>query len=178
MNRDYAEGLKHGHTDGESGDNKLPVRALKRLAKLDQLLPGATNRHAEYSRGYKQGNEDEQRLRSAAASGALSNITSQGNLMSTNNGGGQPRFDIQLEMLQHLKQYLQAFQEKLHTQSMFYQKKVDELAGDGIILDIHQKIEVEMQQTRQNLANVIAQIEQSDLPEVNKWIAYLESRPN
>jgi hypothetical protein len=77
-----------------------------------------------------------------------------------------------------LKQYLQAFQEKLNTQSFFYQKKVDELAGDGMILDIHNKVEIEMQQTRLSLTNLIGQIEQSDLPEVNKWIAFLESRPN
>jgi hypothetical protein len=146
MNRDYAEGLKHGHTDGKGGDNNLPARAAKRLIKLDQLLPGATNRHDEYTRGYKQGNEDEQRVRMAAASGSLSNLSIQEMSMSTSDvrnhvpnqvhgvmgGGGQTRIAEQLEMLYGLKQYLQAFQEKLNTQSFFYQKKVDELAGDGI----------------------------------------------
>ena len=194
MNNDYSKGMLHGHTDGKVGDNNLPSRAAKRLLKLDQLLPGAENRHDEYRRGYMQGFEDESRIRAASESVSLTisplqeismstndvrhNVPSQVHGIVSGSGGGQPRFDMQLEMLRNLKQYLQAFQEKLNTQSTFYQKFVDDLSGDGMIVEMHQKIEIEMMQTRQNLQNVISQIEGSDLPEVNKWIAYLENRPN
>ena len=52
MSRDYAKGLADGRTDGQTGDNHLPSRALKRLFQPDQLLPGAENRHDQYRKGY------------------------------------------------------------------------------------------------------------------------------
>jgi hypothetical protein len=190
MNRDYAEGLRHGHTDGKGGDNNLPARAAKRLIKLDQLLPGATNRHDEYTRGYKQGNEDEQRVRTAAASGSLSNLSIQEMSMSTSDVRSNVQNQVhgviadsgslagQLQMLVALKKHLELLVTKLDVQAKFYASYVNNLGGDGLLKEMHRDVEGEMLQSTQNLRNVIAQIDGGDLPRVSAWIRKLEDLLN
>jgi hypothetical protein len=200
MNRDFTQGLSHGHKDGEDGNNDLPVRALKRLFKPDQLLPGAPNRHDEYRRGYVQGFEDETRVQIAASSiaavatqlkntdGSYAEPTTSTTLptketaMSTNDlrhqvptnvhnvlsqqGGDTRRYSTHMQLLQETKQFLEAFQERLHSAGGAYQRFTDRLNNEGLMIDHLEPLVDNMEQTRQSINRLIEQIGTQDIPTV------------
>lgn len=174
MNKDYAKGLTDGHSDGQTGDNRLPSRALNRLLQPDQLLPGAQNRHDQYRKGYAQGNEDEGRLRSAAAS-VNNQALHQESAMSYQAGGTSGSIDEQLQLLQRMREYLHTLNEFLDNQSNVYQSRVDQVGGDGLLREMHNEIDNDMQQTRQRIRQMILEIESNDMATVSRWIGKLES---
>ncbi len=196
MSRDYAKGLADGHTDGQTGDNHLPSRALKRLFQPDQLLPGAENRHDQYRKGYLQGHEDETRLRSAAASLNHQPLIQEPSDMSTHDlrhsvpqsvhntlispsatytSGGGGSIEEQLVLLQRMREYLHTLSHFLDSQSNAYQSRVDQVGGDGLLREMHNDIDNDMQHTRQRLRQMILEIEGNDIATVGRWINKLES---
>jgi hypothetical protein len=201
MNRDYNDGLQNGHTDGQGGENRLPSRALKRLFQPDQLLPGATNRHDEYRRGYVQGFEDETRLKTAATSLSqqpyhpLNIHTNPETAMSTQdlrhnvptqvhqslsrtggNGGGWREYSTQLDLLYQTKQFLEALQERLHASGAMYQNYTDRLDQEQMMMDPLRRITENMESTRQAISRLIEQIGTQDIPTVMTEIANIENR--
>ena len=198
MNKDFAQGLVDGHADGQTGDNRLPSRALKRLFQSDQLLPGATNRHDQYRKGYVQGNEDEGRLRSAAASVNQRSLSkemsmstqdlrhsvpqSMHNILSNQAPGvgggfstGGHSIEEQLQLLHRMREYLHTLNEFLDKQSNVYQSRVDQVGGEGLLREMHNEIDNDMQHTRQRLRQMILEIESNDMATVSRWINKLES---
>lgn len=191
MNKDYTHGLADGHADGQTGDNRLPSRALNRLFQIDQLLPGAENRHDQYRKGYVQGNEDEGRLRSAAASLNHQPLMPEPN-MSTHDlrhsvpqsvhntltyptPGGGSSIEEQLQLLRRMQEYLNTLNDFLDNQSNVYQSKADQVGGDGLLREMHNDIANNMQHTRQRMRQMILEIESNDMATVGRWIGKLES---
>lgn len=191
MNKDYTHGLADGHADGQTGDNRLPSRALKRLFQIDQLLPGAENRHDQYRKGYVQGNEDEGRLRSAAAilnhqplmqepnmsTHDLRHSVPQSvhNTLTYHTTGGGSSIEEQLQLLRRMQEYLHTLNDFLDNQSNVYQAKADQVGGDGLLREMHNDISSNMQHTRQRIRQMILEIESNDMATVSRWIGKLES---
>lgn len=85
MNNDYKEGYQQAREDG--GNNRLAMRAFKRLLNVGAYLPGFAARDAEFFDGYKDGVRDSVRVIQTTAIGANMNDT-QGR------GNGEGRVEI------------------------------------------------------------------------------------
>jgi len=174
MAKDFYEGYKLGALDGKSGDNKLASRSFKRLvSKIGSWLPGAENRDAQFREGYLTGFND--KVRTIQTSNIAPNNTTlpaTGGTMSSSTS-----FSHQVELLLGLKQYLNDFQDRLSGVSANYERKLNELHGAGLMEETYQRYSAnELTQTKAMIARLIEHIEQSDLPAVNKEIAYLEQK--
>ena len=174
MTKDFSKGNQHGHEDGKEGDNHLAMRSVKRLFQPDQLLPGAENRHGEYRRGYLTGFEDEVRVTHVTVSSAPATPSSANPGASAMSHATS--YAYQIELLQHLKQYLADFQERLLGVSANYQRKVDELHGEGGWMDeTHRDFaENQLDVTRAMIANLVNHIAENDIPAVEREIGRLE----
>ena len=85
MGKDYSEAYRQGQADG--GNNRLAMRAFKRMLKVSAYLPGFEGRDAEFYDGYKDGVRDSVRVIQTTATGASMNDT-QGR------GNGEGRVEI------------------------------------------------------------------------------------
>ncbi|WGZ92737.1 MAG: hypothetical protein QJT81_12840 [Candidatus Thiothrix putei] len=73
MGKDYAEGYQQAREDG--GNNRLAMRAFKRLLNVSAYFPGFEARDAEFFDGYKDGVRDSVRVIQTTATGASMNDT-------------------------------------------------------------------------------------------------------
>jgi len=62
MPKDFSKGYAQGQQDGVTGNNRLAMRAFKRLLNFGAYLPGAGNRDDEFIEGYKAGFRDKVRV--------------------------------------------------------------------------------------------------------------------
>lgn len=87
MSKTYSDAYTLGQKDGETGQNKLPWHAFKRMfTNVGVYLPGAGNRDDEWIKGYRQGFED--RVRELRI--VQSNATKEDQMNSLNHGMGNP----------------------------------------------------------------------------------------
>lgn len=87
MSKDYSEAYRQGQADGASGENRLAMRAFKRMLNIGAYLPGFEARDAEFYDGYKDGVRDSVRVIQTTTTGASMNDT-QGR------GNGEGRVEI------------------------------------------------------------------------------------
>lgn len=73
MGKDYAEGYQQAREDG--GNNRLAMRAFKRLLNVSAYFPGFEARDAKFFDGYKDGVRDSVRVIQTTAAGANMNDT-------------------------------------------------------------------------------------------------------
>jgi hypothetical protein len=86
-------------------------------------------------------------------------------------------FSHQIALLHDLKQYLIQFQERLQGVSLNYQRKVDDLYQAGMMNETYNRyVENELAQTRALMAKLVEHIDESDIPRVEREIAYLEQK--
>ena len=73
MSKNYSEGYQQAREDG--GNNRLAMRAFKRLLNVSAYFPGFEARDAEFFDGYKDGVRDSVRVIQTTATGASMNDT-------------------------------------------------------------------------------------------------------
>jgi len=174
VSKDYSKGNKDGHEDGKTGDNRLALRGAKRLLNIGSYLPGAENRDGQYIKGYVAGFQDEVRVSNVklAPQGQSSTRPTGEQAMSN-----ATSFAHQIELLLNLKQYLLDFQERLLGVSANYQRKVDALHGAGLMDETYRDfVEREVETTRAMITRLVDNIGASDIPAVEREIAYLERK--
>jgi hypothetical protein len=88
-------------------------------------------------------------------------------------------FEHQLQLAEGLKGYLHGFQERLGDVAQNYKNKCNQLYEAGMMDEFHKDFEQNyMQATIQKIANVVEQINECDIPFIEKFIEYLESNPS
>ena len=91
----------------------------------------------------------------------------------TSGGGGS--IEEQLVLLQRMREYLHTLNNFLDSHSNAYQSRVDQVGGDGLLREMHNDIDKDMQYTRQRFRHMILEIEGNDMATVGRWINKLES---
>lgn len=170
----FDRGYKCGLKDGQEGN--------KRNAPWTEEIKYATalfNREyfwKSFHDGYNTGYLDGQRMRNKVFNEQKENNTPN-KLNSKNMANRQTSFSHQIELLESLKSYLHGFQERLAIVAEKYEKQVNDLYDAGGMMDetfndFHDNyVEV----TKGKIQNLINQINDLDIPFVEKEIDYLES---
>lgn len=84
-------------------------------------------------------------------------------------------YERQIELAYNLKSYLHGFQERLGDVAINYQRKSNELIEAGMMVETHQAFEQKcMFETIKHIKSVIEQINEQDIPFVDKFIEELE----
>jgi hypothetical protein len=167
MSKDFSNGNKHGHEDGKQGENRLASRAFKRFLQIDQILPGAENRHDEYRRGYLTGFEDEVRV---IHTDSLTHSQNQGIKTMAKS------FAHQTQLLSELKTFLGQFQQRLESVSNSYRNKIELLHDEGELMDETYRdfVQEQLEPTQDLIKKLIEHIEYNDIPAVQKAINDIE----
>jgi hypothetical protein len=91
----------------------------------------------------------------------------------------QTSFSHQIELAENLKNYLHGFQERLGDVAQNYKNKCNDLFEAGMMDETFKDFEQNyMQETIQKIANVVTQINERDIPFIEKYIDYLEQNPS
>ena len=91
----------------------------------------------------------------------------------------QTSFSHQIELAEDLKKYLHGFQERLGDVAQNYKNKCNDLFEAGMMDETFKDFEQNyMQETIQKIANVVEQINERDIPFIEKYIDYLEQNPS
>ena len=102
------------------------------------------------------------------------NITINNTIMAR-----QTSFSHQIELAEDLKKYLHGFQERLGSVAQNYKDKCNNLYEGGMMEETFKDFEQNyMQETIQKIANVVVQINERDIPFIEKYIDYLEQNPS
>ena len=127
-NHDFENGVEHGHEDRAAGKgNCLASRSLKRALSLDQLLPGAENRHDQYRGGYVKGQTDDLTWINVAS----------GATMGSQIGGGKggcmsaDSIERQLQMLHVTKENLKALKKHIGELRDQYKSQINHAENNG-----------------------------------------------
>ena len=84
----------------------------------------------------------------------------------------------QIELADDIKRYLHGLQERLGAVSNDYMRKSESLKDAGMMEEDWLKFTQDCAQvTYHKIGSVVEQINESDIPFIEKYIAYLESRP-
>ena len=86
----------------------------------------------------------------------------------------QTSFSHQIELAEELKRYLHGFQERLGVAAQNYQSKCNNLYEAGMMDEKHQDLEGYMHATINGIKNVVQQINEADIPFIERYIKYLE----
>ena len=86
----------------------------------------------------------------------------------------QTSFAHQIELAQELKTYLIRLQENLNNAAQKYIAKSASLDEAGMMEEKHQVLEEYMEETVNGIKNIVNQINEADIPFVEKYIEYLE----
>lgn len=169
----FDKGYGFGLKDGQEGK--------KRNAPWTEEIKYATslfNREhfwKSFHEGYNTGYLDGQRMRNKVFNEQSTNNNNKQN--SNNMSNRQTSFSHQIELLESLKSYLHGFQERLAIVAEKYEKQVTDLYDAGGMMDetfndFHNNyVEV----TKGKIQDLINQINDLDIPFVEKEINYLES---
>jgi len=87
-------------------------------------------------------------------------------------------YEQEIALADDLKKYLDNLQERLNFVSMNYWSKSNDLSQAGMMDEIYSKfVEEFVSETTRKIKEVVTQINECDIPYIEKYIAYLESRP-
>jgi len=90
----------------------------------------------------------------------------------------QTSFDYQIQLLVELKNYLNNLQDRLNHVSMQYWSKSNDISQAGMFEETYSKFVQEyVYDTNQKLKDIVNQINERDIPFIEKQISFLESRP-
>ncbi|MDR3286367.1 MAG: hypothetical protein LBT27_02870 [Prevotellaceae bacterium] len=91
----------------------------------------------------------------------------------------QTSFQHQLELADNLKKYLHGFQERLGAAAQHYKNECNQIGEAGMMDEVFEDFTQNyMEATIQKIADLIEQINECDIPFVEKYIEYLESNPS
>ena len=89
--------------------------------------------------------------------------------------GRKTSFDYQIELAEELKKYLHGFQDRLSYVGQKYREYSDNLYEAGMLDEPHRNFsENYMEVTVQKIDSLVAQINECDIPFVERYIAGLE----
>jgi hypothetical protein len=172
---DYQRGFNDGKSDALAGNDKNYTRSGISL-KFAVLGSHAID---TYNQGYNDGYETA--MKSRLVSEMSQNepikteiINNNINLNSRNMAQGQLSFAYQIELAEDLKRYLHGFQEKLGAIANHYKNKYENL-GNVMMAEYHEEFSENFENTIQIISNLIDQINDNDIPHVEKYIDNLES---
>ena len=84
----------------------------------------------------------------------------------------------EIALADDLKKYLNDLQERLNFVSMNYWSKSNDLSQAGMMDEVYSKfVEEFVSETTRKIKEVVTQINECDIPYIEKYIAYLEGRP-
>lgn len=110
-----------------------------------------------------------------------SHITINHNKIIINNTkmARQTSFSHQIELAERLKSYLHGFQERLGDVAQNYKNKCNDLFEAGMMEETFHDFEMNyMHETISKIADVITQVNENDIPFIERFIAYLEQNPS
>lgn len=170
------EGFSKGFDDSAQGKPKSHHGTYRHWKYWVWGNAALDSHNTAYDKGY-----DWQQAKAAGVFSSESDVTSkqsnppiQGNASMSN----AMSFAHQIELLQNLKQFLSEFQDRLIGASANYQNKVDRLHGEHGLMDetYRDYVEQQLEPTRQMIARLVEHIGDSDIPAVEREIAYLEPK--
>ena len=84
----------------------------------------------------------------------------------------------ELALAEDLKKYLNTLQERLNIVQMQYWNKSNDLSQAGMMEEVYSKFVQEyVSETTQKIKDVVSQINERDIPFIERYIAYLNSLP-
>jgi len=90
----------------------------------------------------------------------------------------QTSFEYQIQIAEGLKKWLNDLHEKLFFLTTTYNNKVNDLHQQGMMEEYYQKfVQENVPVTNGKIKDVMQQIHGFDIPFIEKYIAYLTSRP-
>lgn len=168
----YDKGYKCGIEDGKK-NNKRNAPWREEIKYLTAVI----NREhfwKSFHEGYNVGYLDGQRIRNNVFN-EQDNQTNNNNNSNAKNMSRQTSFSHQIELLEDLKSYLHGFQERLAIVAEKYERQVNELYEGGMMdetfNDFHDNY---VEETKAKIQALINQINDSDIPFVEKEIDFLE----
>jgi len=179
MVKDYSKGYDLGHTDGETGDNKLALRSFQRLGELSSWSPGIDNRDAQFRQGYMNGLEDKIRIRQTenphtATPSTTFSPTDNGATAMANSGNS---YASQIEMLTKIKGKLIDIQRELDNHSTNYRKALDYQWSAGMMKETYEDfVSNELAETQRLIKNLIDHLGANDIPKIQAEIDYLSPK--
>ena len=175
---DYKRGFDDGKAAAMAGKDKNFIRSGLSLKFAIHGSPAIDS----YNKGYHDGYETAMKAKLASEVSQKQPIKTE--IINSNNKNStsmarQTSFSYQIELAEGLKSYLHGFQDRLGAAAQNYQSKGNELHDanmmDETFEDFAQNyIEV----TVQKIQELINQINECDIPFVEKYIDYLESNPS
>ncbi len=180
---DYNRGFKKGREDALQDNDKWNLKAgfemgfsLKHAIHGKYALDTFTK---GYNAGYESGLKEKHTINKTVDYTETNKFNTNNNLKHKTMAR-QTSFAHQLELMEALKSYLNGFQERLGAVAQNYESRVSELYDAGGMMDetyedfYNNYLEV----TKSKIQNLINQINEEDIPFVEKQIDYLESRPS
>ena len=183
---DYKRGFEDGKADAMAGHNKnyslsggkfvlgvIPIPSAKFMFHDDKVIDS-------YNRGYNDGYETAMKTKLTSEVSHTQPIRTE--IISNNNNTNlsgmaqQTTYSYQIELAEGLKSYLHNFQDRLGAVAQNYRDKGNQLhdaqmMGEDFANFSQNYIEV----TVQKIQELINQINECDIPFVEKLINYLES---
>lgn len=104
----------------------------------------------------------------------VKNIISNKTIINTTAMARQTSFQHQIELAVDLKAYLIRLQENLANAAQKYHDKTNSLYEAGMMDENHQALEEYMFETVSRIKNIVEQINESDIPFVDRLVSYLE----
>jgi len=176
---DYKRGFEDGKTAAMAGKDKSYIRSGM---SLKFAIHGS---HAidTYNKGYNDGYETAMKAKLASEVSQTqpirTEIINNNNNLNSTSMARQTSFSYQIELAEGLKSYLHGFQDRLGAVAQNYQAKGNELHDaqmmDETFEDFAQNY---IASTVQKIQELINQINECDIPFVEKYIDYLESNPS
>lgn len=91
----------------------------------------------------------------------------------------QTSYSYQIELAERLKSYLHGLQERLGDVALNYKNKCNDLFDAGMMEETFHDFEMNyMQETISKIADIITQINENDIPFIERYIAFLEQNPS
>ena len=169
---DYQRGFNDGKADAMAGKDKNFTRSGLSLKFAIHGSPAIDTYNRGCYAGYETG------LKSKTFN-EISKIENNYNNLNQTNMAKQTSFSYQIELAESLKSYLHGFQERLGAVAQNYSNKCNEMYEAGMMDETHEDfVQNYMEETVRKIQDLIEQINEADIPFVEKYIDYLENNPS
>jgi hypothetical protein len=177
---DYQRGFNEGKAAALASEDKNYIRSG---ISLKFAVHGS---HAidTYNKGYNDGYETA--MKAKLVSEVSQNAPIKSEIINNNNNhistsmakrNSQHSFAFQIELAEDLKRYLHGFQDRLGVIAENYKTKYENL-GNVMMEEFHEQFSENYEDSIKIISDLVDQINDNDIPYVEKYIDYLESNPS
>jgi len=175
----FNEGYQVGLLDAEAGKPKFIKHSV--YARYAFTLINREEFLKSFQDGYNTGYTDGLRKKNqifANENNTVDNLTLNKNLKTTNMSK-QTSFAYQIELMEALKSYLDKFQDRLGAVAQNYENRVNDLyESGGMMHETYEDFYTNyLEVTKSKIQDLIDQINDEDIPFVERQIDYFENRP-